>query len=539
MLASSLDYETTLANVAQLVVPQVADWFTVDIIGEDGSLQLQTVAHADPEKVQWATELRRQYPMDIGAAYGAPNVVRTGQPELYPDIPDSLLQTVAKNAEEFNLLRSVGYRSVMIVPLQARGRTVGALTLVTTESNRHYGPADLDLALELARRVALAIDNSWLYRERIEAEEELRKTSQYLENLFDYANAPIIVWDPDYKITRFNHAFEHLTEYTADEVIGQKLHILFPVESREESLDKIALTSAGQCQYWESVEIPILRKDGSIRVALWNSANLYSEDGETLLATIAQGQDITERRRAEEEVRGLNADLLRRAAEIDAINKELESFSYSVSHDLRAPLRSIDGFSQALLEDYADKLDEQGKQYLQWVRTASQDMAELIDDLLTLSRINRGEMRREKVDLSGLARTIAAQLRKGQPERQVDFVIAKGLTADGDPRLLRLAMENLLENAWKFTSKHQRARIELGACEHEGKPAYFVRDDGAGFDMAYADKLFGAFQRLHSQSDFDGTGIGLATVQRIIHRHGGQVWAEGEVEKGATFCFTL
>ncbi len=495
--------------------------------------------------------------------------------------------------------------------------------------------------------------------ERKRVEDGLRETRDYLEKLFNYANAPIIVWDPAFHITRFNHAFEHLTGYAAGEVIGRELSILFPEPTREESLDKIARTLSGE--YWESVEIPILRQDGETRVALWNSANIYAEDGNTLVATIAQGQDITERKRAEEqlrklsraveqspatvvitdlngtieyvnprftqltgytlteaigknprilksgemspeeyhrlwrtitaggewrgefhnrkknaelywefasispirdpegnithflavkediterkraeeEIRKLNADLTRRALELDAINGELEAFSYSVSHDLRAPLRGIDGFSQALQEEYGDRLDEQARHYLERVRAASRRMAQLIDDMLTLSRVTRSEMRREEVDLSGLARTIATELEKTQPERQVEFDIHPDVVACGDARLLGGVLENLLGNAWKFTCQHPQARIEFGVLHQEGEEVYFVRDDGAGFDMAYADKLFGAFQRLHAQTEFPGSGIGLATVQRIVLRHGGRVWAEGAVERGATFYFTL
>ncbi|MFZ0548405.1 MAG: ATP-binding protein [Candidatus Promineifilaceae bacterium] len=226
--------------------------------------------------------------------------------------------------------------------------------------------------------------------------------------------------------------------------------------------------------------------------------------------------------------------------QLQASNQELESFAYSVSHDLRAPLRAVDGFSQTLLEDNGDQLDDQGKAYLERVRANVQRMGELIDALLTLSRLTRVEMNRECVDLSALARTIASQLQKRDPDRQVEFIIEENIEVDGDPRLLEVALENLLENAWKFSSKRDQTRIEFRGTEnHEEQPAYFVRDNGAGFDMAYANKLFGAFQRLHAMSDFAGTGIGLATVKRIIHRHGGQLWAEGVPNEGATFYFTL
>jgi signal transduction histidine kinase len=252
---------------------------------------------------------------------------------------------------------------------------------------------------------------------------------------------------------------------------------------------------------------------------------------------------VSGRREVEARLQRVNEELegrvLERTAQLEAANKELESFSYSVSHDLRAPLRSIDGFSQALIEDYGDRLDETATGYLNRVRAATQRMGLLVDDLLNLSRVTRSEMRRQTVDLSSFAKAIAGELRRQSPERSAEFVIQDGIGASGDPALLRSVMENLLENAWKFTSKHNDSRIEFGSVRENGNMAYFVRDNGAGFDMAYADKLFGAFQRLHSVSEYKGTGIGLATVQRIIHRHGGRVWATGEVGKGATFYFTL
>jgi light-regulated signal transduction histidine kinase (bacteriophytochrome) len=231
---------------------------------------------------------------------------------------------------------------------------------------------------------------------------------------------------------------------------------------------------------------------------------------------------------------------LRRAKEAaEAANRELEAFSYSVSHDLRAPLQSIDGFSLALLEDYENLLDERGNDYLRRVRNATKRMANLIDDLLKLSRLTRGELNLATVDLSALARMVAAELQKSQPQRQVAFHIAEGLIATGDPNLVKVVLDNLLGNAWKFTGNKEGATIEFGAADVNGSAAYFVRDDGAGFDMSYADKLFATFQRLHLEREFPGTGIGLSLVQRIIHRHGGNVWAEGQVGRGATFYFTL
>lgn len=227
-------------------------------------------------------------------------------------------------------------------------------------------------------------------------------------------------------------------------------------------------------------------------------------------------------------------------AELAVAKKELETFSYSVSHDLRAPLRAVDGFSRAVLESYSDQLDEKGKHYLQRIRAGCDRMGELIDGLLSISRVTCSKMHCTQVDLSAMAQEIAAHLSATEPSRQVEWAIATGLVANGDERLLRVVLENLLNNAWKFTSRRIGACIEFNTILLEdAKTAYFLKDNGAGFNMAYADRLFGAFQRLHSVSEFPGTGIGLAIVQRIIHRHGGRVWAEGALDLGATFYFTL
>lgn len=227
------------------------------------------------------------------------------------------------------------------------------------------------------------------------------------------------------------------------------------------------------------------------------------------------------------------------ANELEQANKELEAFSYSVSHDLRAPLRAIDGFSLALLQDHARSLDATGKDYLQRVRLATQRMGQLIDDLLNLSRVTRAEMHHETLNLSDLVDHVVSDLRKAHPDRNVQMTVEKGMRVVGDARLLQIAIENLLSNAWKFTSRRPKAEIRVGNTLQNGEKAYFVKDNGAGFDIAYAHKLFGTFQRLHTEKEYPGTGIGLATVRRIIHRHGGRIWAEGEVGKGATFYFTL
>jgi signal transduction histidine kinase len=254
-------------------------------------------------------------------------------------------------------------------------------------------------------------------------------------------------------------------------------------------------------------------------------------------------REAEERKVAQQEVMRLNAELEervhQRTVQLEAANKELEAFAHSVAHDLRAPLRSMDGFSQMLLEDYADKLDEEGQDSLKRIRAASQRMGVLIDDMLSLSKLTRREIRIGRANLSEIAAEIAAELREREPGRQVEINVAPRLVTDTDPHLMRIALWNLIGNAWKFTGKQPSATIEFGMTDHNGVKAYFVGDNGAGFDMAHAGKLFGAFQRMHDASQFEGTGIGLATVQRIVHRLGGKVWAESVVNQGATFYFTL
>ncbi|GAB4500846.1 MAG: hypothetical protein Fur0035_03860 [Anaerolineales bacterium] len=453
---------------------------------------------------------------------------------------------VGEEAVRFNNPLLPETRSEIALPLISRGQALGAISIQSSQEAA-FSREDISSFQTMTDQLANAILNARLYdqiqrelEERKAIEEEIRRLNSELEQRVQERTADLRASEEKFRaltennplrIRRYDREGRYLyanhisgdPHFRTPDLIGRKI--------REVVEDPSLVELAERCiaQVFESGQP--LNTEYKIREAYasWWLAPEFDDDG-NVISVITSTLDITERRRMEEELR-------QRSAELQTANRELEAFSYSVSHDLRAPLRAIDGFSRIVSEDFAPLLPAEGRELLERIRRAAQEMGTLIDDLLRLSRVTRAELRQENVDLAALAAEICAELNARQPEKNVRFFIAEKLEAQGDARLLRVALENLLNNAWKFSGKNETPRIEIGRDPQQN--AFFVRDNGVGFDMAYADKLFGAFQRLHSADEFPGTGIGLAIVQRVIHRHSGKVWAQSQPGQGATFYFTL
>jgi hypothetical protein len=473
--------------------------------------------------------------------YAPDGIVIADPQSYYLDANPAMCQLLGYTRDEI-----IGLHASDIVVADEIPRISDALAVIRSESEyqrvwsfrRKDGstfPAEV-IATKIPDGNLLAVIRDITERKR--AEETLRDSEARYRLLFE--NNPFPMWVYDLETLKFlavNDAATAYYGYSNLEFRSMTIMDIRPPEEVPALLDNVARPHGviDRADTWKH-----LLKDGTL-IDVEITSHLLDFDGRP--ARLVLANDITERNRAEDVIRKLNEELeirvADRTAQLLAVNQELESFSYSVSHDLRAPLRHINGFSQALLEDHADKLDDEGKGYLNEVRSASREMAGLIDDLLQLARITRGEMRRERVDLTQLAFEVMKELIREDESRPYELSIGPGLFAFGDRRLLKITLTNLLGNAWKFSAHRDPAKIAFGQEMIDGDPVFFVRDNGAGFDDTYIGKLFGAFQRLHTVNEFAGTGIGLATVKRIINRHGGRVWAEGAVDQGAAFYFTL
>ena len=378
--------------------------------------------------------------------------------------------------------------------------------------------------------------------ERKQLEGSFKNAEAMFHRLVESAPDALVIVDLEGRIQLVNSQTELLFGYTRAELLGAPIEMLLPERFRARHVEHRAGYCAsrryrplGGCMGLYGV-----RKDGT---ELPIDISLSYQQTENGLVALAAIRDITERKRAEEAIRRLNEELeqrvIERTAELQAANKELEAFSYSVSHDLRAPLRAIDGFSRILVEEHAAVLPPEGQRFLQLVRNNAGQMGRLVDDLLAFSRLGRQAIKKQPVASTDLVREVLAELRNEQEGRQVETSIGELPVCQADRALLGQVFMNLLSNALKFTQKREKAIIEIGSREADGTRVYFVKDNGVGFDMRYADKLFGVFQRLHRAEEYEGTGVGLAIVQRVVHRHGGRVWADAELDKGATFYFTL
>ena len=370
------------------------------------------------------------------------------------------------------------------------------------------------------------------------AVEAVRRASAYNRSLLEASLDPLLTINPDGKITDVNKAAEKVTGLSRQQLMGTDFADYFsdPGKAR-----------AGYEQVFregliKDYELEIRHRDGYVTPVLYNAAVYRDEAGE-VIGVFAAARHISERKRAEEVIRKLNQEIdervRRHTAELEATNKNLEAFTYSVSHDLRSPLRHIDGFSKLLLEEYSVDLPEDARRYLSRIRDGTRRMGMMVDDLLNLTRVGRKELSMQLTGLSSLLEEAIRDLKPEMAGREIEWRIGKLPFVECDPALVKQVFANLLSNALKFTRLRERAVIEVGETKQDGRAVIFVRDNGVGFSMKYVDKLFRVFQRLHRSEDFEGTGIGLATVQRIVHKHGGRVWAEGELNKGATFYFTL
>ncbi len=567
-LAATLDLTTILQTITESAAEIMQLGTTAIYLLEGGNLYLG--ATTPPLPLQFPETFRHSSLADHPHIHEA---VTTGLPVI---IPDAAIAQLTKAEHAISDVR--GLRTILYIPLIVGEKTVGTLILGTVGVTRNFTESQIDLFRTLSNQAAIAIENARLLNEIRQRNKEMNildsiikstTTRLELQSILDKAlegaiaitgleGGTLCFVDNEKKVLDLSAA-HNTSKEMFDELSAQSIAVgdCLCGKAAQTGEPLILWDNASGSEYatHESVRneairfhaaFPLIAGGKTLGVLCVFARNEFKPTKQSLemlnelCGTVALA---IENAKLYQEVKKHTLQLEKivsdRTAELQITNKELEAFSYSVAHDLRAPLRAIDGFSLALLEDYTDKLDKEGKNHLHRVRDGAKEMAQLIDDLLNLSRISRRELIRGTVDMSKIVKSIEEKLIASEAERKVKFSVADNIQVQGDNQLLKITMENLLNNAWKFTSKRKNTKIEFGVLEKEGKTVYYIKDNGVGFDMKYADKLFSPFQRLHRKEDYPGTGIGLATVRRIISKHGGSIWAESELDKGATFYFTL
>ena len=471
--------------------------------------------------------------------YQAAEVVDKITPADISD-PQEVISRAAALSQEFDTPIAPGFEA-LVFKASREIEDIYELTYIRKDGSRF--PALVSVTAlrddqdDIIGYLLIGTDNT--ARKLVEAEQKLldqrlRDQQFYTRSLFESNIDPIMTTDPSGIITDVNKQMEALTGCTRDELIGAPFKNYFTDQERAEASIKLVLNEKKVTNY----ELTARARDGKETVVSYNATTFYDRDRK-LRGVFAAARDVTESKRVEEEMITLNRELTRRTVELEAVNHELESFSYSVSHDLKAPLRSVDGFARFLEEDYGERLDDEGRRLLTVIRDSAREMGQLVTDLLAFSRLSRKELTLTRLDMGMLVRDVWTQLATPNLGRTVKLHVDPLPSVFGDAATIHEVFVNLLSNAIKFTRPREQALIEVSGYMEASEVVYVVKDNGAGFNMDYGDKLFGVFQRLHSSEEFEGTGIGLALVQRIIQRHGGRVWAKGIVNEGATFYFAL
>ncbi len=593
VLAESLDYQETLHRVAMLVVPRLADWCGIDLLDEDGQIRSVAIVHSDPEKIELAHQLRRRYPPDPAASSGVPNVLRTGEAEIHSDVPAEVLREAAEDEEHLALLQRLGMRSALVVPLSARGRTFGAITLIAAEVDRTYTEASLPAIEELARSCALAVDNARLYsdaqreiKERRSAEEEverlnrdLKRRVDELQAIFDLSPVGLAVsYDATAADIRPNKALAEMLGTSADVNVSRSAadaslsSFKILKDGREIPAKDLPMqVAARKAEQIRGEEVDLQRPDGTFLTLLEYAAPLYDEVG-SVRGSLGAFVDITDFRRVQNDLRALNhkleARVAARTAELEAANRqlrtevrerrraeaalesshaallqrnqELQDFAYVASHDLQEPLRKIHAFTELLIEDYDERLNDEGHMYVERVQHAASRMSTLIKDLLAFSRVSTKARPFERVDLGRIVEEVVVDLEVAIKDAEGRLAIEPLPEIDADPLQMRQLFQNLLDNAIKFRRPNVPPVVHVRSkSDEEGFVTIEVADNGIGFDEKYVDRIFAPFQRLHNRTEYAGSGIGLAICRRIIERHQGEIAAHGSPGEGASFVIKL